>query len=304
MNYQEYQNHRSSNKRNGKSLTEVIIYFQKDLSILKSPLNYAGSKDKMFCELQKSFPKHIGTFVDVMGGAFNVGINVYAIDKVIYNDINPYISGIVKWLLTTPKDQQVEKVKSIISEFKLGKAIEDSYKRLREYYNTKDNSIPYLFVLHMYAFQNYIRFNASQKFNTPIGVAGFSDDLERRMFLFNPRTKNIEINNEDFQKIDWKEFPGDTLFYFDPPYYITKAAYNDGKRGLEGWTEELENDLLRCLELIDSMGYKFILSNVKEHKSLVNNHLIEWVNKNKFFIKELGISGWRYAKNEIIVTNF
>lgn len=32
------------------------------------------------------FPKNINIFVDLFGGAFNVGINVTA-DKIIYNDI-------------------------------------------------------------------------------------------------------------------------------------------------------------------------------------------------------------------------
>ena len=97
--YQEYQNHRSSNKRNGEKLKEVLIYFEKDLSVIKSPLNYAGSKDRMFTAIQKYFPKHIDTFVDVMGGAFNMGVNVVALNRVIYNDINPYVHQIIEQAL-------------------------------------------------------------------------------------------------------------------------------------------------------------------------------------------------------------
>jgi hypothetical protein len=45
------------------------------------------------------------------------------------------------------------------------------------------------------------------------------------------------------------------------------------------------------------------LSNVKEHKGKTNVSLIGWARSNNFKIIEMGLSGWRYAKNEIIVTN-
>jgi len=85
--YREYQNHRSSNKRNGKNLNEVIIYFEKDLVINKSPLNYSGSKDTMIKAITRELPSTVGTFVDVMGGAFNVGANIVATEMVYYNEI-------------------------------------------------------------------------------------------------------------------------------------------------------------------------------------------------------------------------
>lgn len=301
--YQEYQNHRSSNKRNGKKLREVLICFEKDLVVRKSPLNYSGSKNTIFNAIQKYFPKHIGTFVDVMGGAFNVGINVYATKKVIYNDVNPYIYGIINWLLTNNKKYIVQSVEDVISKYNLSKADKKSYSQLRDVYNTTPSPL-LLFVLHMYSFQNYIRFNKNQHFNTPIGVAGYSSDLCTRINTFIPKTCEVEIKNCNFKDIDWGKFPKDTLFYFDPPYCITQAAYNDGKRGLEGWTDDDDIILLETLCILNKQGYKFMLSNVTEHKGKVNNRLIDWANLNNFKVIELGISGWRYTKNEIIVINY
>ena len=188
--YQEYQNHRSSNKRNGEKLKEVLIYFEKDLSVIKSPLNYAGSKDRMFTAIQKYFPKHIDTFVDVMGGAFNMGVNVVALNRVIYNDINPYVYQIIEWLLTPEKQQLTAEVENCIERFGLGKSLEYPYLALRECYNTVERTPLNLFVLHMYSFQNYIRFNSKQKYNTPIGVAGYSDDLRNRILNFIPKTSS------------------------------------------------------------------------------------------------------------------
>ena len=301
--YREYQNHRSSNKRNGQKLNEVIIYFKKDMTINKSPINYSGSKDKMLPSLIKLLPYNIGTFVDVMGGAFNVGANISALNKVVYNEINPFIYELVKWILQEDKDKIIFDVERKISEYRLSKGNEEAYKKLRDSYNMNKNPLE-LYVLHMYAFQNMIRYNSAYKFNTPIGVAGYSEDIRKRILNFKPKAPEIELINMDYINIKWEEFPKDTLFYFDPPYFITNAAYNDGKRGMKGWGINEENELLCILKKLDDMGYKFILSNVVRHKDRENELLLKWVERNKYRIIDAGVSGWRYAKNEIFVINY
>lgn len=304
INYQEYQNHRSSNKRNGEKLNEIIIYFEKNIDINKSPLNYSGSKDKIVSEIIKYLPYHIENFVDVMGGAFNVGSNIFALNSVTYNEINPMIYKIIFDLMNTDKKEYVKSVEKYISKYKLEKRDKDSFNNLKEYYNcNKDDSIA-LFVLHMYAFQNMIRFNSNQEFNTPIGVAGYSNDMKNRILNFNIKSPNLILSNEDFENIKWDNYSKDTVFYFDPPYYITTAGYNDGKRGGKGWTLEQEENLLKTLEYLHKNGYKFILSNVIKHKEKEHTLLIDWVNKNKFSICEIGISGWRYSKNEVLIFNY
>lgn len=301
--YQEYKNHRSSKKQKNGALKEVLIVFEKDLSVIKSPLNYSGSKDQIFLQMQHYFPKHIGTFVDVMGGAFNVGVNTYAMNKIVYNDIEQHIAEIINWLLSTSKEEQIELVENRIKEYKLKKGDRASYLKLRNDYN-KNPSILDLFVLHLYSFQNYIRFNGEQKFNTPIGIAGYSADLRRRIHSFVPKTKEWIVTNNDYEGFNWTEFPTDTLFYFDPPYLITKAAYNDGKRGGKGWNESCEKKLLSILEFLNESKYKFILSNVISHKNKENTALIQWAEEHHFFIHAIGKSGYRFSKNEIIITNY
>lgn len=301
--YQEYQNHRASKKRKNDKLNEVIIYFEKNLEINKSPLNYSGSKNLLVPIINKALPKHVGTFVDVMGGAFNVGANIIATEKVVYNEINPYIYEIVEWLLKNEKSEEVAIVKEIVSEYGLSKSNKESYHILRENYN-ENPCVEKLFVLHMYAFQNMIRFNNDKKFNTPVGVAGISDDLISRIQNFVPKTGKVELMNNDYVELMFSAFPKDTVFYFDPPYYITKANYNDGKRGVKGWDSESETELLSILTKIDKLGYKFILSNVLEHKGKSNHILKEWINEHNFVVCDAGVSGWRYVKNEVIIKNY
>ena len=149
-----------------------------------------------------------------------------------------------------------------------------------------------------------IRFNNSQKFNTPIGVAGVSDSLINRMNKFVPRTSNIELMTKDYAQIAFSKFSQDSIFYFDPPDYLTSAAYNDGKRGMKDWNSESETELLDILTKMDKNGYKFILSNVIEHKERTNHVLKEWIQEHDFLVCDAGVSGWRYAKDEVIIKNY
>lgn len=302
--YQEYQNHRSSNKRNGENLNEVIIYFEKDLEVNKSPLNYSGSKNTLVPIIIRELPSEVENFVDVMGGAFNVGANIVATEKIYYNEINTKIYDIIKWIVTNNKKEVIKNIESCIEKYGLMKAEKEPYNNLKSDYNTNTADSISLFVLHMYSFQNMIRFNNSQKYNTPIGVAGYSEDMKKRIKNFNPKTPNVEFCNLDYLEIDWTSFSKNTIFYFDPPYFITNASYNDGKRGGKGWTEVEEMELLDTLSKIDNLGYKFLLSNVVEHNGKKNTTLINWIKNNNYKIINAGVSGWRYAKDEVIIKNF
>lgn len=301
--YREYQNHRSSNKRNGKSLNEVIIYFKKDREINKSPLNYSGSKDTMLPTILRELPHKVDTFVDVMGGAFNVGANVQSTNRVVYNEINPFVYSIVEWLLEGSREQKVKDIEDVIKKFNLSKRSKDAFNSLRDEYNENPSTL-YLYTLHMYAFQNMIRFNSKHKFNTPIGVAGYSDDIRSRVLNFRVKAPECLMLNMDYTKICWDEYPTDTVFYFDPPYYITNATYNDGKRGMKGWgiTEEIE--MLSILKHIDQLGYKFMLSNVIEHNEKRHELLEAWIKENNYRVIDAGVSGWRYAKKEVLIVNY
>lgn len=301
--YKEYKNHRESKKRNGEVLKEVIIYFEKDLEVKKSPLNYSGSKDQLIPELIKHLPQTIDTFVDCMAGAFNVGINIIA-DRIVFNEINPFIFELIKKLYTNDKHSLISEIEDVISNYQLAKGDKNSYINLRNHYNNVDNNIIYLYVLHMYSFQNMIRFNNNHKFNTPIGVAGYSDDIKHRILNFKSRVENVDFLNDSFTKIRYEDFPNNSLFYFDPPYFITSASYNDGKRGFAGWNSDNEVELLNILKKIDTLGQKFMLSNVIEHKEKKNNLLYEWCKENEFKIIPVGKTGWRYAKDEVLITNY
>lgn len=210
--FREYKNIRSSQK--GDDLKEIILYFKKNLEIIKSPLNYTGSKYSILNEITKVLPKHISTFIDIMGGAFNVGVNVVA-EKVIYNEFLPHTFNIIKTLLNEDSNYVINKVETIINDFKLEKSNKENYILLRnDYNNTKD--IYKLFVLHMYCFQNQMRFNGKLEFNSPVGNCSYNTTLTERIQKFIPRSNNYELFNLSYKDINISNLDKDSVFYFDP----------------------------------------------------------------------------------------
>lgn len=299
--YREYKNIRSSQK--GDDLKEVIIYFKKDLNVIKSPLNYSGSKDTIVNDLTKVLPKHIGTFVDVMGGAFNIGVNMYTMEKVVYNEFLPHVHGIIELLLKRDKQSTIKDIEGIINKFSLCKGCKENYIKFRSDYNN-DKSIIKLFVLQMFCFQNQIRFNSNLNFNTPVGNCSYNETTKRRILEFIPRSKKYELSLNMYQNIDLSKFDEGAVFYFDPPYFITNATYNDGKRGFIGWNAEEETNLLEYIDELHKKGYKFILSNVIYHKDKVNHILLEWIKTHKFNVKQIKNVGSKNRRNEVIIYNY
>ncbi len=302
--YREYSTNNPSYKGNTDSLKEAIIYFRKDRTINKSPLNYSGSKDVILPMLIKQLPKHVGTFVDAMGGAFNVGANITAMDKTYYMEYNPYVYEIVRMLVETPSDEMLDRVEAVVAEYGLVKKNREAYLRLRNHYNNDGRTALNLFVLQIYAFQNMIRFNSSQKMNTPVGNNEYCEGIADRIRKFKVRAPEYELVQAPYHTLNCGEFPKDTLFYFDPPYFITNAEYNDGKRGLEGWTAENERELLSFLKDIDTKGYKFMLSNVVSHNGKTHQMLLDWVQENGYNLITIGRTGIKYPREEVLVTNY
>lgn len=308
--FREYKNIRSSQK--GNNLQEVLIYLKKDKlqkdekkeAALKSPLNYSGSKNYIVDQIIEQLPAKFDTFVDAMGGAFNVGINVKQSKKVVYNEYNPFVYGIVDMLLRDNKELIIENVNKLISEFSLKKGDKESYLRFRDFYN-KNKTPLNLFVLQMYCFQNQLRFNQKHDFNTPVGNCGFNETTIERIKMFSTDGQILETTNLDFNNININNYSLDTVFYFDPPYIITNATYNDGKRGFKGWDEDQEKTLLEFLNKINKNGQKFLLSNVIHHNGKTNELLLNWANENKYSIIILKPHAGRYgSREEVLIKNY
>ena len=49
-----------------------------------------------------------------MGGAFNVGANITAMDKVLYVEYNRYVFEIIEWIIGQDAEQIIHSVKQVI----------------------------------------------------------------------------------------------------------------------------------------------------------------------------------------------
>lgn len=267
---------------------------------VKSPLNYTGGKYKILNSIFQYFPDDINTFIDLFGGGFNVGINVNA-QKIIYNDHITYLKEMFEFFKETETNFILENIKSRICEFNLDDKNIDGYLNLRKKYN-ESKSILDLFILTCYSFNHQIRFNNKHEFNSPFGKnrSMYNNSIEQNLlnFISNLKNKNIEFHSKDFLYIKNYDFHKNDFVYCDPPYLISNASYNDGKRGFKNWTQNEDEQLLDLLDSLNKKGVRFLLSNVLIHKGLENTNLINWSKKYNIKTIDKNYNNCSYQKKE------
>ena len=128
-----------------------------------------------------------------------------------------------------------------------------------------------------------------------------------KLTSYSNRTKSINIV---FKSMDYKSFENeiskDDFVYCDPPYLISCGAYNDGKRGFNGWDENQEQELLDFLDRLNKKEIKFMLSNMKNRNEKINSKLTEWIKNNnyKLIVNNQITKRNRQDRQEIIIINY
>ena len=297
---------------------------------VKSPINYSGGKYKLLKQILPHFPENISTFYDVFAGGANVAINVKA-DKIVINDIEKHVIELFKYFRRTSIDQILEGINDLVSEYKLSntrkygyeyygvnsaaglKSInEKSFLKLRNDFNNektdKDANLVF-YVLLVYAFNNQVRFNKSGEFNIPPGKRDFNEKMENKLKSFKMELdrKNIKFESKDFRELLNRVSEKDSFVYLDPPYLISRAAYNENG----GWTEQDEIDLLKELDILNEKGIKFALSNVLSHKGKENRIIKEWASKYNLHYLDFNYNNSNYQTKarqhkteEVLITNY
>lgn len=308
INYKKYNNFKC---QGADDHFEFLFFIEKkpsDSIVIESPLNYTGSKSKMVGFIKSQLPSgNIDTFIDAFGGGFNVGVNIDA-NKIIYNDINPFVEGLIRSFYSEPCSylQYIEKQ---IKKYNLSPDNKKGFLQLREKYN----SIPVnkrdprmLYTLILYGFQQQIRFNTNWGFNNPAGSRWFNENLLSKFIAFTRslQAKNVVFMNSSFKNLDI-QFTPNMFIYADPPYRSTLGVYNDGKRGFEGWTLEHEQQLCEFLDIANKHESKFMLSYVVRVGDFTNNEIIEWTNKNKYHMVNVVTPQGRYNnRHEVLIKNY
>ena len=282
--------------------------------LVKSPLNYTGGKFALLEQILPYFPEDIDTFVDLFGGGFNVGVNVDA-NKIVYNDIVTQICELIKVLSTLDEHKIISHINSRIREYDLSKVNQEGFNKFRQMYNNSPSALD-LYVLICFSFNHQIRFNSKMQYNNPFGKnkSSFTKSLQNKLENFIQRLQelNLTIENKGFDAFDFSNLNSRDFVYCDPPYLISTASYNDGKRGYTGWDEKLESTLLNILDELNRNGIKFALSNVIKHKGKENHLLKEWSKSYNVYFLNNDYSNSNYQakdrrKNstvEVLITNY
>ena len=292
--------------------------------MLYSPLNYQGNKSRIVDYLLALLPNDTTSIREIFCGSAIVSF-ASQINHIYLNDINPYILDLIRYFhnneaeaIITQADEVIERY-GLTNTFYQGRAIypefqheglsrynKDAYNLLRADYNT-DKDIVKLFVLLIYGFNHYLRFNNKDEFNVPVGKVDFVKTLrdKTRTYCNAIRNKQLHITNLDFRCEQlYIGAEQTTLFYFDPPYLITQAPYNIS------WTEQDECDLLNLIDGLNDNGYRFMLSNVSQSNGKRNNLLCDWMQKyNVRHIHRQYLNSSYQKKNlsaadEVVISNF
>lgn len=306
-------------------------------TIIKSPLNYTGGKSKLLPQIKRFFPSNINTFYDVFTGGANVGINVEA-NKIICIDKQKILIELYKLFQQIDYPNLEKDIDFIISKYNLSKTSKYGYEsynccsskglaqfnksgylQLREDFNNllqKDNlnknTLTLFFVLIIYSFNNQIRFNKN-KLNIPVGKRDFNNSIRKKLksFCETVKNKNISFKTQDFREIPLNSLNKNDFFYFDPPYLLATATYNENN----GWSEQDELDLYYFIDNLNTLGIKFAFSNVLIHKNKKHFLLENWANSKNYKINFLNFhyNNSNYQKHktdsesetlEVLITNF
>lgn len=315
INFVKYKSTRAVNREikentKDKAHYEWLFYIEKkDDPIYISPLNYIGGKFEVIPMIKDNFPKKINTFYDLFGGGGTVAINVTA-DKIVYNDINWVVRDLLEKITHDEFYKTYDYIERTIKKYNLEKKNNDSYINFRGHYNSKEkgsrNPLD-LYLLICYGFEHQIRFNSKLEFNNPCGNSGYNQEMLEKLVSYSNITKR---KNVVFKSMDYKSFEKDIekgdFVYCDPPYLTSCGAYNDGKRGFNGWDENQEQDLLDFLTRIDKKGIKFMLSNMMTRNNNENTYLLKWVKKNNYtmIVNDKITKRNRQDRQEIIIINY
>lgn len=298
----------------------------------KSPLNYTGGKYRLLPQFENLFPKDIDTFVDFFCGGGNVAINSNA-KKIIAIDKETNLIKILELFKNYDYMDIVNKLDSIIEKYNLSNTYKNGYEfygqdsssglgnynkkyylNLRNDYNHMKDSEEKDFIfltLVIFAFNHQIRFNSKGEFNMPVGKRDFNSSIRKNLLEFCRKlvVKNISFVNSDYKNFEINSLTEKDFCYFDPPYYLGDASYNEN----DGWNENKEKELLEYLNKVNKHGVKFALSNVTEHKGLKNEILIDWAIENQYNIHNLNynysnsnyhIKDKNQITKEVLITNY
>ncbi len=304
-------------------IPDKVVIAQKRDRFIQPLFAYMGNKSKLLSYINYIEPitndlyMYPVVFVDMFAGSGAVGVNAKS-DRIILNDIDPFLINIYRGLSNTPPDKAWDLVMEIVNKYNLSKYNVDGYKKCREEYNKIpfENRGDYWYwglalVYHSYN-RSHVSHNKNGEFNSSFGKDKVDLDLSRKRFF--PFARELYRRNFEFSCKSYKDYvleglrlDEEALYYFDPPYLASTATYN------KGWTEQDEKELYELLDKYTSERKIWLLSNVLENNGRRNDILYDWLKRNQskykiyFMKRDYSQSNYNRKNNgetlEVVVSN-
>ena len=290
-------------------------------------MNYTGGKARILPFLLDLFPKEIDCFYDLFCGGLNVSLNAES-QRVVANDVNTRLMDIYRNVASFDSFDSLDKcIRDSIARYGLhcqmdGDLIDgvegtvesvsrEGYERLRDAYNSTGDPL-LLLVLVFYSFNNCIRFNRQFQFNMPIGKSCYNAKNREELMAMHHivRSRGFEFTSKSFDGFPLDAFNDGDFVYFDPPYLITDAVYNESNNDESGWTEKEEAGMYDYIDSLDARGIRFGLSNAVMNNGKTNGILNGWMRKYRVFYPDIKYTNASYQRRnrdsetvEVYVTN-
>ena len=239
--------------------------------IRKAPFAWTGGKSRTIDWVLSAIPDS-ETFVDVFGGSGTVMLNKPASGNDVFNDINSGIVSLYRCLRDREElEQLITWIENTIHSY------EDWVTCKETWIDTKDDVERAGRWLYMtqYSFSSQGRaYGFSRSKNS------FSGKLLKVIPAFGPvhtRFKNVNIENNTWQKMFERYDSPTTVFYLDPPYPDSDMSACYGKNVME-WGEHRQ-----MLEWIQTLKGGVVLSGYE-------NKLYDSYKWSKRFTKETMVS--------------
>lgn len=274
-------------------------------------LGYQGNKNRLIEILMPMVPDGTRRFVDLFGGTGIVGINAHhhgKCDEVVYNELNPDMVRILRWMSTRDLQQALAELEEVRSKWfpegqRLDMSFKEPYKELERYYNAtedKDSIAAVLFLLVTNSRFLTPSYKADGTLNLTPKIYSATDTRKPTFlttttpgtidFMKAVRAASPTLHNCDFSAALGKEPCRDTpqhiidgftamidsldehdLVFVDAPYLGSDAQYNKlrGQSWKSAQGQMLDIYLFALCQMLDERGIPFIFTNNIEYNTQV-----------------------------------
>ena len=242
-------------------------------------IKWAGGKGQLLSQLDEYLPQILDeqefTYIEpfVGGGAmlFHILQKYSNIERVIINDINPYLTIAYRVIKDEP-EELIERLSVLEREYfalETEEAKKAFFLGIRTIFNEENldtvDRTKYLMFLNRTCFNGLYRVNSRGNFNVPFGknlnpTICNAETIKADSELLN-KVNTIILNGDFEQTINYFNANGLNFFYFDPPCRPVSTTSSINSYAREEFNDTEQIRLRDYCQILDDMGALWMLSN-------------------------------------------